>query len=175
MNALVKHIKTMNAKTQKWIDEDPKNRFGGKLVEDLNHWKDYGVHTPKDLDKYLAIQTCYEETASAYSKSYARSFNYDKMSIEEIEKLTDEMSVIADENIREEKKAEEQAITEFKDLINKTIKAGAKDEKEALRWLTKDLGLTHIQDYEHFVWEKGFLFTDYGRELVKQLKNIYLN
>ena len=55
------------------------------------------------------------------------------------------------------------------------IKAGAKDEKEALRWLTKDLGLTHIQDYEHFVWEKGFLFTDYGRELVKQLKNIYLN
>jgi hypothetical protein len=32
----------------------------------------------------------------------------------------------------------------------------------------------HIQDIESWVWDKGMLFTDYGKELVGKLTDIYL-
>ena len=35
MNALVKHIEGINAKTQAWIDEDPGNRWAGMITTDL--------------------------------------------------------------------------------------------------------------------------------------------
>ena len=30
----------------------------------------------------------------------------------------------------------------------------------------------HIQDVEHFVWNRGILFTKYGKDLVKKLEKI---
>ena len=48
---------------------------------------------------------------------------------------------------------------------------GAGDEETAIRWLTQDEEFYHSQDVEHWVYNQGILFTDYGRELVKQLDN----
>jgi len=175
MNALVKYIKERNAKTQIWIDEDPKNRFGGKLVEDPKHWEDYKVYTPKDLDRYLDETTAFEVCANAYSKSYARSIHYGKMSDKELTDFINDCDVVAEANAKEEQKEIENRITEFKELVDKTIKLGAKDEKQALKWLSQNDNRISYQDYEYWVWEKGFLYSDYGKEIVDKLKSIYMN
>ena len=70
---LVKHIEAKNAKMQKWIDEDPKNRFGGMLVTDPAHWAEYEIYTPAQLDRYLDGESLYETISYCTSKSYARS------------------------------------------------------------------------------------------------------
>ena len=46
MNALV-HTLTKNAEMQKWIDEDPKNRFGGMLVTDLHIGQNMKLYTER--------------------------------------------------------------------------------------------------------------------------------
>ena len=38
--------------------------------------------------------------------------------------------------------------------------------------MTQDETFYHSQDVEHWVWKQGILFTDYGRELVKELEKI---
>ena len=53
-----------------------------------------------------------------------------------------------------------------------TIAAGASDRKTALRWITQNALFRHEQDVEHWVWERGILFTDEGRALVKELMDI---
>ena len=74
--------------------------------------------------------------------------------------------------IEQEKQAKERAEAEFKALVQKTIELGARDEETALRWLTSDETFYSGQDVEHWVWDKGILFTDYGRKLVERLLEI---
>ena len=76
-------------------------------------------------------------------------------------------------NIREAE-AEAQAILAFEKLIRTTIDNGAEDEEQAIKWIIGaefDLdGVYHKQDIEQFVWNQGFLFTDYGRQLVRKIE-----
>ena len=74
--------------------------------------------------------------------------------------------------IEEEKYYADLAVAEFKALVARTIEMGARDEETALRWLTQDEKFYHGQDVEHFVYNQGILFTDYGRELCKKLESI---
>jgi hypothetical protein len=39
-------------------------------------------------------------------------------------------------------------------------------------WISGTETFYHSQDVEHFVWEQGILFTDYGKQLVKDLCEI---
>lgn len=68
--------------------------------------------------------------------------------------------------------AEQAAIAEFEREVELTISAGAKDRNTALRWMTQNALFRDAQDIEHWVWERGILFTDLGRATVKDLKNI---
>jgi len=52
------------------------------------------------------------------------------------------------------------------------IEAGAGNRINALRWMTSTETFYHSQDVERWVWKQGILFTDYGRELVKELESI---
>ena len=52
------------------------------------------------------------------------------------------------------------------------IELGAGNRTNALLWMTSTETFYHIQDVEHFVWEQGILFTDYGKQLVKDLAEI---
>ena len=74
--------------------------------------------------------------------------------------------------IEEERQAKLRAEADFKALVQKTIELGARDEETALRWLTSDETFYSGQDVEHWVWDKGILFTDYGRKLVERLLEI---
>ena len=77
---------------------------------------------------------------------------------------------------QEERESEQQSIAEFEDVVQEYISLGAQDRSTALCWLIQDdmfrPGFYHKQDIEHWVYDQGILFTDYGRELVKELMEI---
>jgi hypothetical protein len=52
------------------------------------------------------------------------------------------------------------------------IEAGAGNRINALRWMTSTETFYDSQSVEHWVWKQGILFTDEGRELVKELMGI---
>ena len=92
----------------------------------------------------------------------------------ELESEIDSASEVCEENFQSEKRAEEKSIADFKTLIQDTIDLGAGDEETALRWLTQDEKFYHGQDVEGWVWDKGILFSDYGRALVKKLGSLVI-
>lgn len=95
------------------------------------------------------------------------AFNPDQMQAE-----WDHLIEVMNESIEMERLEKERALAEFKALVQKTIELGAGDEETALRWMTQDETFYHSQDVEHWVWNQGILFTDYGRELVKRLNSL---
>ena len=72
----------------------------------------------------------------------------------------------------EEARMERKALLEFHDTLERVIEAGAGDRQTALRWMTSTETFYHSQDVEAWVYKQGILFTDYGRELVKELMDI---
>jgi len=72
----------------------------------------------------------------------------------------------------EEAELEAQSLIDFEKEVQTYIDNGAGDRQNALRWMTQNEVFYHIQDVEHWVWEKGILFTDEGRKLVEELKTI---
>lgn len=82
--------------------------------------------------------------------------------------LIDDLTI----SMEEEKVFEEQAIVSFIAELKIFIDAGAKDRETALRWMTFDETFYSIQDVEGWVFNLGILFTDYGRNLVKELTEI---
>ena len=72
----------------------------------------------------------------------------------------------------EEAELEAQSLIDFEKEVHAYIDNGAGDRQTALRWMTQNEVFYHIQDVEHWVWEKGILFTDEGRKLVEELKTI---
>lgn len=74
--------------------------------------------------------------------------------------------------IKHEKIAEEKAVAEFKERIEQAQVWGARDYWDALRWITGCETFYHVQDVEHFVWEQGILFTDFGKQLIKDIAKV---
>lgn len=61
-NELTAHIQKINAKTQAWINEDPKNRCAGMLVDEPEHWARYDIYTVAQFEHYMAALDLYEAT-----------------------------------------------------------------------------------------------------------------
>ena len=68
--------------------------------------------------------------------------------------------------------AEVVAIEKFEARIKDIIELGAGNRTNALLWMSGTETFYNVQCVEHFVWEQGILFTDYGRQLVKDLAAI---
>ena len=111
----------------------------------------------------------------AYKEAYGvrpRFMDFASMSMEDLRQEAHSLSIAVEAEMKREEEQQEADLAEFKSLIQKTIDLGASDEETALRWLTQSEVFYHGQDVEHWVWNKGILFTDYGRELVKRLAQI---
>lgn len=91
---------------------------------------------------------------------------------EEKQKIWDELCHQLEVNMKHEKIAEEKAVAEFKERIDQAQVWGARDYWDALRWITGCETFYHIQDVEHFVWEQGILFTDFGKQLIKDIAKV---
>ena len=66
------------------------------------------------------------------------------------------------------------AVAAFTERVNSVIAIGAGNRATALRWMSQDTNFYHDQDVEHWVWEQGILFTDEGKQVVEELKEIYM-
>lgn len=77
-----------------------------------------------------------------------------------------------EENIKQDKIREQERVEEFEARVADVIELGAGDRQNALRWIASQETFYHLQSVEHFVWEQGILFTDYGRKLVQELAEV---
>ena len=82
--------------------------------------------------------------------------------------LCDELEEVT----RDEKRQADRNLFEFTGLIMDMIELGAKDRETALRWMTQEEEFHSEQCVSHWVWARGILFTDYGKQLVKDLAAI---
>ena len=171
MQELIKEIKKRNVKTKAWVAEDPKNRWAGLYPEDQAHWLERGITTLADLERDELITHIYEGHKDAFGIK-GRHYDFDSMSLEELKAEADYISEAAEEAYKQEKAHADHCVAEFKKLVAETVDLGAGDEETALRWLTQNEKFYHIQDLESWIWDKGILFTNYGRELVKRLEKI---
>ena len=128
------------------------------------------VYTEAEEREDLIIYI-YEGHKTAFGVK-GRHYDFDSMSIEDLRKTADYIERSIVESIAAEQAAEAHAIEEFKAQITKVIEAGAGNRINALRWMTSSETFYTRQCVEHFVWNHGLLFTDYGRKLVKELMDI---
>ena len=128
------------------------------------------VYTEAEEREDLIIYI-YEGHKTAFGVK-GRHYDFDSMSIEDLRKTADYIERSIEESIAAEQAAEAQALEEFKAQITKVIEAGAGNRINALRWMTSTKTFYTRQCVEHFVWNHGLLFTDYGRKLVKELMDI---
>ena len=77
-----------------------------------------------------------------------------------------------DRTMQEEAEAADEAVASLEAEIATVMGAGATDRSTALLWMTEDTKFWSEQDVEHWVWNRGVLFTDYGKKLVNELKEV---
>ena len=103
-----------------------------------------------------------------------RIHNFYESTPEEKQKIWD--ATILDMNAAQEAKEARTAIKleEFKAEVDMVINTfGAEDRATALKWITDgDRFFYSRQDVEGWVYNRGILFTDYGRTLVEELMKI---
>ena len=118
-NELTAHLKNLNA-----------NRQFMTLVEDLDHWAEYGVYTPLQLDWYLNLCCVVDMHKSAYGVkgSWAEMPTTDAELRAQIEEMDKQIERLAEE-IKEEIKAEEEQIEYERQLAGEHTAA----VKEALK------------------------------------------
>ena len=88
------------------------------------------------------------------------------------QKTWDEYCRALEIQMAETKTQEEQDVAKFEARVQDVIELGAGNYTNALLWIVGSETFYHEQDVEHFVWEQGILFTDYGKQLVKDLCKI---
>lgn len=118
-NELTAHLKNLNA-----------NRQFMPLVEDLDHWAEYGVHTPLQLDWYLNLCCVVDMHKDAYGfkGSWMEMPTTDAELRAQIEEMDKEIKSLG-EVIEAEIKAEEEQIEYERQLAGEHTAA----VKEALK------------------------------------------
>ena len=101
-----------------------------------------------------------------------RHINFDVFSTDDLELMAAEVSQDVAEAIQREAEHARRALAEFEAQVRAAIELGANNRHTALRWLTQSQVFHNEQCIEHWVWEQGILFTDEGRALVQELKDI---
>ena len=128
-NELATYIADKNAKTIAWVNEG-EGRFATTLVEDLNHWAEYGVHTPLQLDWYLNLCCVVDMHKDAYGikGSWMEMPTTDAELRAQIEEMDKQIERLAEE-MKEQIKAEEEQIEYQRQLAGEHTAA----VKEALK------------------------------------------
>lgn len=120
----------------------------------------------KDLELFI-----YEEHKTAFGVK-GRHYDFESMTMEEIRAEAQYIADACDRAYKEEAEMLERDIASLEEEIATVISYGAGDRETALRWMTDGETFYHGQCVEHWVWNKGVLFSDYGRKLVKELADI---
>ena len=62
---LATYLADRNAKTLAWVNAG-EGRWATTFVEDLDHWAEYGIHTPLQFEWYMAACDRYQACKDAY-------------------------------------------------------------------------------------------------------------
>jgi len=160
MSDLATHIKNINSKHKAEMESNP-NVWIGMVVEDLDHWAQYGVYTPAQFDRYQDECSLYEAVSQATSKSYARTVvaNTDGMSDEEFKKELDHWWNQAEVEAKREAEEEAVRVKEFEGQILNTIKNGAGDRKTAIKWILQGEELDKERDKGYICYSLGLPYS----------------
>ena len=133
MKTLLQHIKDINAKSQKWMDENP-GSWAGMVTEDIQHWNDQGIFTVEDYERSNLEISVYEMHKDAYGVK-GRHYNFDAMSNEELKDELEHLCKVANAEREAEEQAEKAAYYSFLKQIVKNKKMGAVDTETAIKWI----------------------------------------
>ena len=97
---------------------------------------------------------------------------YDDWSVEDLKVELDRLVEYANKVYEEEQIAAEKAADAFDEQILAVQASGAANREQAIKWLV-EAEEDALYDIEHFVWKQGFLFTDRGRALVKEIADLF--
>ena len=98
--------------------------------------------------------------------------NWNILPAEQKQARWDQLCAELESNTIFEKQQEIKAVASFQARVQDVIELGAGNYTNALLWISGTETFYNVQDVEHFVWEQGILFTDYGKQLVKDLAAI---
>ena len=90
----------------------------------------------------------------------------------EKQEMWDIMNATLEANAKAERAQELKDVAQMEADIGAYMAFGARDRKDALRWMTQSQTFYSGQCVEGWVWEKGVLFTDYGKALVQELLQV---
>jgi hypothetical protein len=108
---LLEHIKNINAKSKKWMDENP-GSWAGMVPEDIKFWNDQGIFTVEDYERDSLITSVYEMHKDAYGVK-GRHYNFKEMSNEDLQKELDHLCEVAKREREIEERYEEAAYQTF--------------------------------------------------------------
>jgi hypothetical protein len=162
---LLQHIKNINAKSQKWMDENP-GSWAGMVTEDIKYWNDQGIFTVEDYERDSLITSVYEMHKDAYGVK-GRHYNFDKMSNKELEEELERLCKVAQAEREAEEKFEEAAYQTFKNNCRK-YKLGASDKETAIKWILEAEGLDNEKDSSYICYSLGL---SYDKEYLFEIKH----
>lgn len=106
---LAQYLRSLNAKTEAWIAEDPTNRWAGLIVEDLSHWAEMGIHTVAQFKRY-DLETLVWDMYKDAMGFRPRHIDFSSMTDEELQSEADSLGRMISRQIEEEKEWEEMQI-----------------------------------------------------------------
>lgn len=83
---LLEHIKAINAEAYEEM-EKTEGLVIGMFTEDLEHWEEYGIHTPDEFDRYLLESAVYD----MYKDVYGFRCKYSRLTEMSDEELDEEL------------------------------------------------------------------------------------
>lgn len=164
-NTLLNHIKSINESSKKWMKDNP-GSWAGLVPEDIKFWNDQGIFTVEDYERDSLITSVYEMHKDAYGVK-GRHYNFKEMSNEDLEKELDHLSKVTQSNIDEEKRWEKKAYEDFMKTVENTIRHGAKDKEEAIRWILEAEELIN-EEPDYICYKLGL---SYDKEYLFQKKH----
>ena len=163
---LLEHIKNINAKSKKWMNENP-GSWAGMVPEDIKFWNDQGIFTVEDYERDSLITSVYEMHKEAFGVK-GRHYNFKEMSNEELEKELDTLCDIAKREAEIEKRQEEDNLKAFENRIDEALSLGAENREAAIKWILQAEGLDKEQDSGYICYTLGL---SYDKEHLFQTKH----
>jgi len=163
---LLEHIKNINAKSKKWMDENP-GSWAGMVTEDIKYWNDQGIFTVEDYERDSLITSVYEMHKDAYGVK-GRHYNFDEMSNKDLEKELDHLCEVAKREREIEERYEEAAYQTFLKRIAEAQNLGAETKEDAIKWILQAEGLENEKDAGYICYNLGL---NYDKEYLFKKTN----
>ena len=160
---LLAHIRQENAKMEAWVEEDPESRFAGMITDEIDHWRDYGIHSVEQYEKYMLVAEIVDTHKEAYG--FKPSWTHlMSLSMEELEEESRQVNAAAKAAYEEAKSLQESAAEVFEARVKVIMDSGAGDRETAIRWILdaeiapEDRG-TQLADADYIRYKLGLPYS----------------